>query len=208
MISRMFRLVASASLVACLLSACSGSGAGQAEPSSHFTLDFWAVPAGDAGEREALTARHVLENGSEVGLTLDPGKLHVYVVYQDAEGALEVLHSGEDTKGGAVALLPPGAALDDQAGHERFCVLASVERLHDLELAIEEFRSDPTGAREKLLAEVSALRDRHESQESEPPRPVTIGGQVRGESPNAPVPTAREYPVAGVRCHTITLEHR
>lgn len=174
------------------------------EAACRFKIDFWGMveTAQGKAERTALTGRHVLRSGAAIGLRLEPSTAKVYVVYQDSAGGLTVLH--EPSKGGekTVDVIEPGTTLDDQSGLERFYVVASRELLPDLSAAIREFREDESKGAEMLLREVMRIRAASEKLDAPAPRPVRIGGQVRGD------PTGLEYELRNVFCKTITIDHR
>jgi hypothetical protein len=74
--------------------------------------------------------------------------------------------------------------LDDHTGQEKFYLLASTQRLFDLEALINKYESadkaKKSGLAEKITSEIRNLRKRHLKFKTYAEKPVTIIGNLRG----------------------------
>jgi hypothetical protein len=74
--------------------------------------------------------------------------------------------------------------LDEHTGEERFYLLASIKRLHDLESLINDYESADRAKKpplsKKILAEIRKLRKQHLKFKTYAERPVNIIGNLRG----------------------------
>jgi hypothetical protein len=205
----------------------------------------WAEEDGEAniGFRWAFTA--MVGEGSEVrvepirtGMELKTGdqfkmlvelqkKCFVYVVYHNAQDEVSLLFPyslqqfNADYDLSKKYYIPKGEGwfeLDSHAGRETFYLLASTERLSELEhlfnwyVSAEEVKK-PDITRQ-ILAEIRNIKTDHRDLASAAERPVPIGGVVRGieraqGANRANIETvSEEISATDFYAKTFTIEHR
>jgi hypothetical protein len=186
----------------------------------------WAFGAmtgpADARRFVRITDDTTLRTGDEIQMFVSPvTACFIYVVHEDPAGEMTVLFPG--TSGA----FPPGYGvakefyvpaetgwlqLDASTGTERIYVIASPERLTQLEALLK--RSDTSGAlkarRNQVIAELARLTKQSTGNWSE--RPVTIGGQVRGLPAKPAYPNiaahAVEITAPGFFSRVFVIDHR
>lgn len=117
----------------------------------------------------------------------------VYVIYQNAQDGMKLLFPytlnqfGTDYVKAKKYYIPMGDAwfeLDQHAGRETFYLLASTERLSDLEGYFAEYENSDSVKRSDLIRSITekiqTLSERHRELAAPAERPVPIGGAVRG----------------------------
>ena len=108
--------------------------------------------------------------------------------------------------------------LDKDVGLESFYLLASSERLFELEDLFEKYLSaDQSGKKdlaEELVAKIREIRKQRQKLTTEAERPIPIGGDLRGtikrkkkEIPNFD-PFAKEIQTIHFYSKTFTIDHR
>jgi len=158
-----------------------------------FRWAFGAVTGSGAARHFApITDEMTLYSGDELKLFISPGcPCFIYVLHQDQTGEFTVLFPAGGSFGdapppiGSMHYIPPAQAwlrLDEAGGTERVYLIASTTRLTPLERLLTANPSTPTQvapARE-IVVELARLQKDHTAHNwSE--RPVTMGGQVRGD---------------------------
>ena len=144
------------------------------------------------------TARHfvritddiTLRTGDEIQMFVSPvTACFIYVLHEDPAGEMTVLFPG------ASGAFPPGYGmgrayyvpaanawlrLDPNTGMERIYLVASPQRLTQLETLLNQSRTagDAKARRNRVVGELARLTKQNPSSWAE--RPATIGGQIRG----------------------------
>jgi len=152
----------------------------------------WALGARDAegADVRAITEDTELPTGTQLKFFVEPlAPGAMYLILLDSSDDLHVLYrvwtpSGED---GGRSYIPPGPqwfAVDEHSGMETFFLIASSERLTDLDRLLDEYEAADAARRETLGPEVVAeIRKQHKAHRdfSRPvSKPVMIGGRTRG----------------------------
>lgn len=136
----------------------------------------------------------------------------VYVIYHSAEGALQWLfpaeHAASGPNTGMVHEVPPRDAwlrINEQAGQETFYLLASAQRLTELEQGLTAYAAAKPeaqpGLAKTLLADLHTLLKQQRGA-VQPGRPVPIAGNRRIST------EALEIRAASFYSKTVTIEHR
>ena len=179
---------------------CSGNPvlAEEAQPQPDANLQFqWAFGAlkkANGSKFEAIDRDTVLKTGDQIKFFLNVDKnCFVYLIYSSSQGEISVLfphrfklRSSEYTVAGH-HYIPGGNQwfeLDEHTGEEKFYLLASANRLTQLEAMINDYESadaakKPTLA-QAILAEIRKLRKEHLKFKTYAERPVNIIGSLRG----------------------------
>jgi hypothetical protein len=179
---------------------CSGNPvlAEEAQPQPDANLQFqWAFGAlkkANGSKFEAIDRDTVLKTGDQIKFFLNVDKnCFVYLIYSSSQGEISVLfpyrfklRSSEYTVAGH-HYIPGGNQwfeLDEHTGEEKFYLLASANRLTQLEAMINDYESadaakKPTLA-QAILAEIRKLRKEHLKFKTYAERPVNIIGNLRG----------------------------
>ena len=179
---------------------CSGNPvlAEEAQPQPDANLQFqWAFGAlkkANGSKFEAIDRDTVLKTGDQIKFFLNVDKnCFVYLIYSSSQGEISVLfphrfklRSSEYTEAGH-HYIPGGNQwfeLDEHTGEEKFYLLASANRLTQLEAMINDYESadaakKPTLA-QAILAEIRKLRKENLKFKTYAERPVNIIGSLRG----------------------------
>ncbi|MEE9497462.1 MAG: DUF4384 domain-containing protein, partial [Desulfobacterales bacterium] len=149
--------------------------AAQQEANIKFQWAFGALKKANGSKFEAVTKDTDLKTGDQIKFFLKVNKsCFVYLIYRSSQGELSVLfpqrfklQSAQYTVAGN-HYIPKGDQwfeLDEHTGEERFYLLASVERLMDLEARINDYESADTSKKtplaKKILSEIRKLRRQH-----------------------------------------------
>jgi hypothetical protein len=220
------RLLAALLLVAALPAAATGQ-AGTAAPSGTTAPDVvfdWAIvkrgPTG-APVRVEFAERVTVARGDLFKIHLQPiaKNTFIYLFLHDAAGTLSMLFPDrfeafqERGYTGTPFFIPPGEdwfALDGSTGTERFYLVASSERLKELERLTTALRTAASAematARQRVLDEIAALRREHSQLAIAAEKPVAIAGGTRGISDTVEKMGTR---IEAVRLYarTFRLEH-
>jgi hypothetical protein len=166
----------------------------QPESNVQFQWAFGALKKANGSKFEAVTRDTALKTGDQIKFFLKVNQnCFVYLIYRSSQGELSVLFpqrfrlkSAEYTVAGD-HYIPKGDQwfeLDEHTGEERFYLLASVERLLELEAFINDYESADAAKRQplakKILAEIRKLRKQHLKFKTYAERPVNIIGNLRG----------------------------
>ena len=120
---------------------------------------------------------------------------YIYLIYQSSQQELIVLFPhrfnelGQGAQIGGNHYIPKGDQwfeLDETAGLEKFFLLASVERLTELENLVNAYESADKANRSELgkevVAEIRRLRKKHRKFKTYAEKPVTVIGNMRGSA--------------------------
>ena len=157
----------------------------------------WAFGALTGKEKKfvPITRDTVLNSGDEIKMYVELTKdCFVYVLYQSSKGEFDVLFPNDgfkqftaDYKTAKPYLVPKGRdwfRLDKNVGTETYYLLASSDRLLDLEVLIGNYLSADAAKKPELAkgiaGEIRSVRKRYKSFATLAEKPITIGGNVRG----------------------------
>lgn len=179
-----------------------------AEPSKNANLGNlkfqWAFVATKKTSQNAqpvpITRDTVLISGDQIKFFIKlQNNCYVYLIYHSSQGELSVLFPlrfklKRDKQSVAVNYYIPKDdqwfELDENVGQERFYLLASIERLKEIESLVNDYESADTAKRpllvKKILSEIRKLRKQHLKFKTYAERPVSIVGRLRGTDKNEP----------------------
>ena len=169
----------------------------QADNRILFQWAFGAIKQTDVGPQFELIQRDsVLKSGDQIKFFLglsDPS--YVYLIYQSSQQELIVLFPqrfkdlGQDKQIAGNHYIPKGDQwfeLDEHAGLEKFYLLASVERLTELESMVNAYESadkaNRGGLGKKVVNEIRRLRKKHRKFKTYAEKPVAVIGNMRGSA--------------------------
>ncbi|HTP81277.1 MAG TPA: DUF4384 domain-containing protein [Bacteroidota bacterium] len=208
------------------------TGGGQQASSDENVAFQWAFGAmvGDEGAKKfvSVTKDTVLHSGDQVKLFVQLTKeCYVYVLHVGAKGEVTLLFPYEikqfatDYKTGKNYYIPKGRswdALDNATGRETFYVLASADRLLDLEAKIGNYLSADASKKDDMgkdvVAEIRNVKKHYKNFATLAEKPITIGGNVRGlekaeESRRPDVATiATQISANNFYSKTFTIDHQ
>lgn len=211
-----------------LLSPCLAMAQGS-EKSVVFRWAFGALTGQGADRRlESIDQDRALLTGEKLKMYLEPLRMcFIYVIHHNSQDEVSLLfpYSLEqferDYAVSGKYYMPRGETwyeLDQNPGTEAFHVLASAQRLEELERLIAEMqRSEGTRRMELaklVLAEIRNLKKRNRELAVPAERPVHIGGAVRGMEksaaggyPDVSV-LAQEIAANGFYARTFSIDHQ
>jgi len=158
----------------------------------------WAFGAikntGLGSEFEVISRDTMLRSGDQIKFFLRlEKKCFVYLIYQSSQGELSILFPyrfkllADNYQISGHHYIPKGDQwfeLDQNTGMEKFYLLASAERLNDLETLVNEYESADTSKKAKLGKqihfEIRRLRKQHFKFKSYAEKPINIIGKMRG----------------------------
>ena len=168
----------------------------QKEPAVvHFRWAFVALKKVGGGEKLVPVTRDMtLKTGDQLKMYLElEEKCFVYVFYHGPQDELLLLFPYElpmftaDYGISRKYYIPQGTfwlELDENTGLEKFILLASAERLNELERLYEEYTAVVNSTKKKLaiqvLDEIRNIKRKHVRLAMTPERPVQIAGSIRG----------------------------
>ena len=152
------------------------------------------VGAGNDKKFVPITRDTVLKTGDEIKMVVNVTKdCFVYVLYQNSKGEINLLFPYEfkqflgDYKSGKNYYIPKARTwfvLDDNKGRETFHLLASAERLLQLESLVSQYSeanpSKKAGLAQQILTEIRDVRKHYRTFATLAEKPIAIGGNVRG----------------------------
>ena len=210
-----------------------GSVAAQQKIEQEENIQFlWAFGAIKKGEGESklipIARDTALKSGDQIKFFVKlEKKCFVYLIYHSSEGEVSVLfpYRFEQLSKGypkqGEYYIPQGVEwfeLDEHVGQETFYLLASAERLHDLEALINMYETaDPAKKPElarKALKEIRMLIRENRKFKSFAEKPVTIMGHLRGsekvEVAGTPDVTNLAVEISGSNFYsrTFTIDHK
>lgn len=211
----------------------SGLAAAQQESGEEENLRFlWAFGALKKGEGEPklipIARDTALKSGDQIKFFVKPKEeCFVYLIYHSSQGELSVLfpYRFEQLSRGypkkAEYYIPQGVEwfeLDEHVGQETFYLLASSERLYNLEALINMYETaDPAKKPEfakKALKEIRMLIRENRKFKGFAEKPVTIMGHLRGsekvELGATPDVTNLAVEISGSKFYsrTFTIDHK
>jgi hypothetical protein len=175
-----------------------------------------------------ITRDTVLASGDEIKMVVElKRECYVYVVHHSPNGEVSLLFPENvrqfagDYKVGKNYYIPKGRGwfeLDKNTGRETFYLLASAQRLVELEALVGEYsaaskESKPEAAK-KILAEIRDVKRKFRTFTTLAERPVTIGGNIRGvdetEGTKRPdvASIATEISASNFYSKTFTIDHK
>jgi len=176
----------------------SGSPMTNAQQKEDKNLCFrWAfgaiVRSGHELEFSAITRDTTLKTGDKLKMLVElEKKCFVYVIYHSAQGEVSMLFPYDmqqfstDYTPGKRYYIPQGDRwfeLDENLGRETFYLLASAQRLIELERLFSKYTTpDPAKKQDlakQILTEIRKIKRRHRKLTTFAERPVPIGGSVR-----------------------------
>jgi hypothetical protein len=194
-----------------------------------FQWAFCALRKADADQKPGVISRDTtLKSGDQIKFFVKPqSPSYLYLIHQSSQHDLSVLYPSRfkqlDNQGAAPGeqYIPGGNQwfeLDEHTGQEKFYLLASIQRLVDLETLINKYESaDKTkksALADKIAAEIRKLRKRHLKFKTYAEKPVTIIGNLRGGDQAVSVHTkdvadyAVEISTATFFSRTYTIDHQ
>lgn len=172
-----------------------GTTGQSSEENIGFTFGFGAK-VGPEGERQfvPITRDTVMKSGDSLKMVVQLDRpCYVYLIYQSSTNEVEMLFPydlKQFTKDYIVDknyYIPKGQAwswLDENAGKETFYLLATTNRLTDLEALLGQYASAKGAAQsdlsKKIVTEVRNLKKKYRTFATLAERPISIGGNVRG----------------------------
>jgi hypothetical protein len=160
-----------------------------------FQWAFCALRKADTGRQLSVIARDTdLKSGDQIKFFVkSEGPSFVYLIYQSSQREISVLFpyrfiqlDASSTMAGK-HYIPQGTQwfeLDEHPGQEKFYLLASTQRLFDLEALINQYESadkaKKSGLADKITSEIRNLRKRHLKFKTYAEKPVTIIGNLHG----------------------------
>jgi len=145
---------------------------------------------------ETIQRDSVLKSGDQIKFFLSlHSKSYVYLIYQSSQNDLIVLFPhrfneiGMHEQIAGNQYIPKGDQwfeLDQFTGLEKFYLLASVERLTELENLVNAYEGADKANRgeigKKVVAEIRRLRKKHRKFKTYAEKPVTVIGNMRGSA--------------------------
>ncbi len=169
----------------------------QADNRIVFQWAFGAIKQTALGPQfEIIKRDSVLKSGDQIKFFVGFNyPSYVYLIYQSSQQDLIVLFPqrfkdlGHDQQTAGNHYIPKGDQwfeLDEYAGLEKFYLLASVERLTELESKVNAYESADKANRgalgKKVVAEIRRLRKKHRKFKTYAEKPVAVIGNMRGSA--------------------------
>ena len=175
-----------------------------------------------------ITRDTALSTGDEIKMMVElQQECYVYVIYHSSKGEINLLFPEDvrqfsgDYKTGRNYYIPSGRRwfeLDKNIGRETFYLLASGQRLLDLEALVGNYqsadKSKKSALADQILGEIRTVKRKFRTFTTLAERPVTIGGNIRGvekaETAKRPdVSTiATEISASNFYSKTFTIDHQ
>ena len=190
----------------------------------------WAFGAlvGKGKTMVAITHDTTLMSGEEIKMMVKLTKdCFVYVVHQDSKGEVELLfpYKIQQFQSDYVAdknyYVPKGrgwSPFDKNTGKEIFFLIASTERLLDLEVKLGNYFSADTSKKQSMasdiVSEIRSVRKHYSTYATIAEKPLTIGGNIRGtekvEGARRPdvATLATQISAKNFYSKTITIDHQ
>ena len=190
----------------------------------------WAFGAlvGKSKTMVSVTHDTTLKSGEEIKMMVKLTKdCFVYVVHQDSKGEVELLfpYKIQQFQNDYVAdknyYVPKGrgwSSFDKNTGKEIFFLIASTERLLDLEVKLGNYFSADTSKKQSMasdiVSEIRSVRKHYSTYATIAEKPLTIGGNIRGtekvEGARRPdvATLATQISAKNFYSKTITIDHQ
>jgi uncharacterized protein DUF4384 len=193
------------------------SAQAQDEENIDFLWAFMAlVDTGNAKKQLSITQDITLKTGDQLKMSVEPRKpCFVYVIYHGSQGEVQQLFPytkqqfATDYQPAKKYDIPPGDAwfkLDERVGRETFYLLASAQRLSELEALLDTYAAAPAAEQPQLatniVTEIRDMRRRQRQLATPAERPVPIAGNMREDA------QALEIKATNFYSKTFTIEHR
>jgi hypothetical protein len=191
----------------------------QAQAPDDDNVNFvWAFEAlvteGNVTKQVSIKEDMTLKTGDQLKMFVELRKpCFVYVIHHGAQGEIQRLFPYDtqqfttDYQTSKVYKIPPDDArfrINEQAGRETFYLLASSQRLTDLEKLLETYAAaqpaEQTQAATNILAEIRNMIKQYRSS-VQPGRPVPIAGNMRRGVEGVEISAPNFY------SKTFTIEH-
>ena len=195
------------------------SGTASAQASDENNVSFvWAFEAlvaeGNVTKQVPIKEDIKLKTGDQLKMFVELRKLcFVYVIHHGARGEIQRLFPYDiqqfttDYQTSKIYEIPPNDAwfrINEQAGLETFYLVASAQRLTDLEQLLATYTAAPSAeqplAATNILAELRNLLKQHRAS-MKPGRPVPIAGNMRKGIEGVEITMPQLY------IETFTIEH-
>ena len=199
----------------------------QSEANISFDWAFGAL-TGKSKTLVPITRDTTLKSGEEIKMMVKlTNECYVYIIHQGSKGEIDLLFPYEirqfqsDYTVDKNYYIPKGRSwnvLDNSTGKEVFFLIASTERLLDLEVKIGNYFSADTSKRQSIandiVSEIRSVRKHYSTYTTIAEKPLTIGGNIRGTEK---VEGARRPDVANIATQisaknfyskTITIDHQ
>lgn len=193
-----------------------------------FQWAFGALSGGESNPRlRSITQDAVLKSGDKFKMMVElKKKCFIYVIYQNSQGELSILFPyslkqfSADYQPAKKYYIPRGDAwfqLDDQVGTERFYLLASEDRLSEVEYLLTMYEGAEAGKKAdlagRMIAEIQAVERRHREVLAHADRPIeeeTSRGieRAQGQDPSDIAVISREIVSKDTYTRTFTIQHR
>ena len=205
----------------------------QQTPSNEENVYFrWAFCASTVKDNEhiliPITKDTSLKTGDQLKIFFELQKDgYIYLIHQSSQGFIDLLFPNDFqqfVKGYNISgkkYIPSGNEwfeLDQHVGTETFYLLASAQRLNQLESLLLQYKSAQSNHKEelkqKILAEIKNLRWQHRNFKKHAERPVAIIGSLRGlgklDKPDDldVADLATEISAQNFYSRTFTIDHR
>ncbi len=200
---------------------------GDSEENINYKWSFVAK-IGPAGERKIamVTRDTVLQTGDEFKMMVNlQKKCYVYVIHKGSSNELSVLYPYSFDAQFELEknyYLPKGRSwfkLDKNGGAETFYILASKERLTDLEQQLNAYITAAADKQKDLatavVSEIKEIKKKFRTYQTLAERPISIAGNVRGTKPDPVNPDkfdvatlSTEISANNFYSKTITIEHK
>ena len=169
----------------------------QADNKIVFQWTFGAIKQAASGPQfEIIQRDSVLKSGDQIKFFLGlNGNIYVYLIYQSSQQDLIVLFPrrfkelGSEKQIAGNYYIPDGDQwfeLDKFDGLEKFYLLASVDRLAELEKLVNAYenadKADRIECGQKVVAEILRLRKKHRTFKTYAEKPVAVIGNMRGSA--------------------------
>jgi hypothetical protein len=205
-------------VVLLMISGLPGSAGAQAsdEDKVSFVWAFHAhVVEGNVTKQVPIKEDIKLKTGDQLKMFVELRKpCYVYVIHHGAQGEIQRLFPYDeqqfttDYQTSTIYEIPPNNGwfrINEQAGLETFYLVASAQRLTDLEQLLATYAAaqpaEQSPAATDILAELRHMLKQHRSS-VQPGRPVPIAGNMRKGIEGVEITAAQFY------IETFTIEHR
>jgi hypothetical protein len=203
------------------------AGKEKADPKFRWAFGEIRGPAG-APKVEPVAAKSVLKSGDKLKMMIElQRKCFVYVIHHNAQGDVSMIFPytlkqfDTDYQTARKYFIPKGEAwfqLDDKTGSETFYLIASDQRLLDVEFLYDRYvAAEPSKKSEiagQMLADINGIRDQHLAssgqaevlaKSEERPRGFE---RATGADPTDITGLAREIAFTNTYTETFVIEHR
>jgi hypothetical protein len=217
--------------VAALIAIINSSGISQSDESGNVKFNFaFGALTGHMKNREFVSIRKdtVLRSYDSLKLMVElKTKCYVYIVYNGSDGNVQLLFPYSlkqftaDYSIDKNYYIPEGKdwySLDDKTGAEKFYIIASAQRLTELETVLEKHLAAKAGEKNEtgkmVVEKVREAKKKYKTYTTLAERPISIGGNIRAldtgnKSPSRDVAEiATMISANNFFSKTITIDHQ